>query len=66
MAEPFLIVGIIASIKAIVVASLEAGSLEGKAFEDTILEIGVLGVVVLLLGLSEFLVRRKEREPEEE
>ena len=66
VAEPFLMVGIIASMKAIVVASLEAGSLEGKAFEDTILEIGVLGVVVLLLGVTSFLVRRKEREPEEE
>ena len=29
------------------------------------LEIGVLGVVVLLLALTSYLVRRKEREPTE-
>jgi uncharacterized membrane protein (DUF373 family) len=65
VAEPFLVVGMIASIKEIVVASLKAGSLEGEALEETMLEIGVLGGVVLLLALSSFLVRRKEREPAE-
>jgi hypothetical protein len=65
VAEPFLVVGMIASIKEIVVASLKAGSLEGEALEETMLEIGVLGGVVLLLALSSFLVRRKEREPPE-
>ena len=65
VAEPFLIIGIIASIKEIVFASLKAGSLEGEAFEDTMLEVGVLGAVVLLLATSSFLVRRKEREPTE-
>jgi hypothetical protein len=60
------VVGIIASIKEIVVASLEAGSLEGEAFEHTMTEIGVLGGVVLLLATAAFLVRRKEREPTEE
>jgi uncharacterized membrane protein (DUF373 family) len=65
VAEPFLVVGMIASIKEIVVASLEAGDLEGEAFTDSLQEVGVLGVVVLLLGLTSFLVRRKEREPEE-
>jgi len=65
VAEPFLIIGIIASIKEIVFASLKAGSLEGEAFEDAMLEVGVLGAVVLLLAASSFLVRRKEREPTE-
>jgi uncharacterized membrane protein (DUF373 family) len=65
VAEPFLVVGMIASIKEIVVASLKAGSLEGEALEDAMLEIGVLGAVVLLLAVSSFLVRRKEREPAE-
>ena len=65
VAEPFLIVGIIASIKAIVVTSLEAGDLHGEAFDDAMLEIGVLGGVVLLLAVASFLVRRKEREPAE-
>jgi uncharacterized membrane protein (DUF373 family) len=65
LAEPFLIVGMIASIKAIVVTSLETRDLAGDAFDDAITEIGVLGGVVLLLAISSFLVRRKEREPQE-
>lgn len=66
LAEPFLLVGIIASIKAIVVTSLKAGSLHGEAFDESMQEVGVLGVVVLLLAAAAFLVRRKEREPTEE
>jgi uncharacterized membrane protein (DUF373 family) len=65
LAEPFLIVGIIASIKAIVVTSLETRDLHGEAFDDAMLEIGILGGVVLLLAVASFLVRRKEREPKE-
>ena len=65
LAEPFLIVGMIASIKAIVVTSLETRDLHGEAFDDAMLEIGILGGVVLLLALASFLVRRKEREPAE-
>ena len=65
VAEPFLIVGIIASIKAIVVTSLETRDLHGEAFDDAMMEIGILGGVVLLLAVSSYLVRRKEREPEE-
>lgn len=66
LAEPFLVVGIIASIKEIVVASLKAGSLEGDDLETAMLEIGVLGGVVLFLALAGWLIRRKEREPEED
>ena len=66
VAEPFLIVGIIASIKEIVVAALKASKAEGGAFDDAMTEVAVLGGVVLLLALSSFLVRRKEREPAEE
>ena len=65
LAEPFLIVGMIATIKAIVVTSLETRDLHGEAFDDAMLEIGILGGVVLLLAVSSFLVRRKEREPAE-
>jgi uncharacterized membrane protein (DUF373 family) len=66
LAEPFLIVGIIASIKEIVVSSLKAAKAEGDAFDDIVTKIGILGGVVLLLALSSWLVRRKEREPPEE
>jgi uncharacterized membrane protein (DUF373 family) len=67
VAEPFLLVGIIASIKEIVVLSVKAaGEIgTGAKFRDSLWEIGVLGVLVLLLGVTSFLLRRKEREPEE-
>ena len=67
VAEPFLIVGIIASIKEIVVLSVKAAEDIGKGstFRDQLWEIGVLGGVVLLLGATAWLLRLKEREPAE-
>ena len=67
LAEPFLLVGIIASIKEIVVLSVESAKEVGNGaqFDDRITEIAVLGVLVLLLGLTSWLLRRKEREPDE-
>lgn len=67
VAEPFLLVGIIASIKEIVVLSVKAAESAGKGseFDDQLMLIGVLGVLVLLLALAAFLLRRKEREPDE-
>lgn len=67
IAEPFLLVGIIASIKEIVVLSVKAADELGKGatFSDSIVEIGVLGVLVLLLGVTAWLLRLKEREPGE-
>jgi uncharacterized membrane protein (DUF373 family) len=67
IAEPFLIVGIIASIKEIVVLSVEAAGVagEGRQFADRLWEIGILGVLVVLLGGTSWLLRRKEREPDE-
>ncbi len=69
VAEPFLLVGIIASIKEIVVLTLEAQDTRGASgseFSDAMIEIGVLGGLVLGLSVASYLVRRKEREPEEE
>ena len=68
VAEPFLIVGIIASIKEIVVIALEAKKehgLDDDAFQASLAEIGVLGMLILLLAAAGYLVRRKEREPQE-
>jgi uncharacterized membrane protein (DUF373 family) len=67
VAEPFLLVGIIASIKEIVVLSVKAAEDIGKGstFRDQLWQIGVLGVVVLLLGATAWLLRVKEREPAE-
>jgi len=63
VAEPFLLVGIIASIKEIVVTAVFAE--EGADVGDTMLQVGVLGGVVLGLSLASLLLRRKEREPSE-
>jgi uncharacterized membrane protein (DUF373 family) len=66
IAEPFLLVGIIASIKEIVVLSIKAPEMVGtEKFDDTLGLIGVLIVGVLLLALAAWLLRRKEREPSE-
>jgi uncharacterized membrane protein (DUF373 family) len=69
VAEPFLVAGIIAVIKEIIVLALQAKDVRGKeegAFQDLLMEIGVLGGMVLLLSIATYLVRLKEREPEEE
>jgi uncharacterized membrane protein (DUF373 family) len=67
IAEPFLLVGIIASIKEIVVMSVKAADEigNGTSFSDAMWEVGVLGVLVLLLGVTAWLLRLKEREPDE-
>jgi uncharacterized membrane protein (DUF373 family) len=64
VAEPFLLVGIIAAIKEIL---LIAGTQDqtGDAFREAMVEIGVLGGLALVLALAAFLLRLKEREPEE-
>ena len=63
VAEPFLLVGIIASIKEIVVVSAFAE--KGRDVDESMLEAGVLGAVVVGLSIATLLLRRKEREPEE-
>ena len=66
IAEPFLLVGIIASIKEIVVLSVKAPDYVGTdKLEDTIWLIGVLTLTIVALAASTLLMRRKEREPSE-
>lgn len=67
LAEPFLLAGIIASIKEIIVLSVRAADAigQGAKFRDQMWEIGVLGAAVVLLGVTAYLLRRKEREPDE-
>ncbi|MGZ4789176.1 MAG: phosphate-starvation-inducible PsiE family protein [Terriglobales bacterium] len=67
-AEPFLIVGLIASIRRILVVTLEAATLtkegmwatEGASaiFRSSMLELGILGLLVLVLVISIVLLRR--------
>jgi uncharacterized membrane protein (DUF373 family) len=62
VAEPFLIVGIVAAIRRLIVVSAEAKNLLGTAqFPDAMLEIGVLTVSVLVLAGSVFLMRSTVR-----
>lgn len=63
VAEPFLLVGIIATIKEIVVVSAFAE--KGRDVPESMLEVGVLGAVLVGLSLATYMLRRKEREPEE-
>jgi len=68
IAEPFLLVGIIASIKEIVVTAVDARESFGHddgVFADSMIAIGVLAGVLLTLSVATLLVRRKEREPAE-
>ena len=67
VAEPFLIVGILAGIKEIVVLSVEAATLleKGPAFARAVAEIGVLAGVVLALALSTFVLRERRRDTED-
>jgi uncharacterized membrane protein (DUF373 family) len=67
VAEPFLIVGILAGIKEIVVLSVEAATLlnRGPDFARAVVEIGVLGGVVLVLSLAAFVLRERRRDTED-
>ena len=63
VAEPFLLVGIIASIKEVV--AIAAFAEPDREVDEAMLQVGVLGAVILVLAVSSWLLRRKEREPEE-
>ncbi|MCT7660016.1 phosphate-starvation-inducible PsiE family protein [Mycobacterium deserti] len=67
VAEPFLIVGILAGIKEIVVLSVEAATLleKGPQFARAVVEIGVLGGVVLVLALAAFVLRERRRDTQD-
>ena len=61
VSEPFLVVGIVAAIRRLIVVSAEAKDLFGKPdFGDAMLEIGVLTGTVLALGATIFMLRHTE------
>ena len=73
--EPFLVVGLIASIRRMLVITLEASTLtkEGSwspesagIFRATMIELGLLGVLILILVFSITLLRRHASSEEEE
>jgi uncharacterized membrane protein (DUF373 family) len=60
--EPFLIVGIVAAIRRLIVVSAEAENLLGTSrFRDVMLEIGVLAGAALVLGTTVLLLRIARR-----
>jgi uncharacterized membrane protein (DUF373 family) len=65
LAEPFLLVGIIASIKEIVVVAGAERPADAsfEEFRNGMVEIGVLSGVVLVLAIAALLLRRRQREP---
>jgi len=67
VAEPFLIVGILACIKEIVVLSVQAAKLldEGPQFARAIVQVGVLGGLVLVLSIAIFVLRLQRRGAED-
>ena len=61
VAEPFLVVGVVAAIRRLVVVSAEAKDLFGKpTFSDAMLEIGILTGVIVGLVLGIFMLRHTE------
>ncbi len=68
IAEPFLVAGILASIKEIIVLSVTAADDyidKGPEFARAMVEVGILAGTVLLLAGTAVLLRKKEKEPEE-
>jgi len=64
--EPFLIVGIVAAVRRLIVISAEAENLLGTAeFRDVMLEIGILAGTVLLLGATVLVLRIRRTEDDE-
>ena len=68
VAEPFLIAGILVCIKEIIVLSVKSPSeyiAKGPEFARAMVEVGLLGVLVLVLSGAAVVLRKKEKEPEE-
>jgi uncharacterized membrane protein (DUF373 family) len=63
--EPFLYIGIIAVVRRILIvtAQFERGPQTGRALTNTLLEFGLLGVLVPALAVAVFLVRRNKPLP---
>ena len=63
--EPFLIVGLIASIRNVLVITLKSSASEGQGpiegevlFRSSIVELGILGALILIFVVSIYLLRR--------
>ncbi len=63
VAEPFLIIGAIAAIRRMLVITAESTKLEGNqdAFRSTLLELGLLAVIVVTMSVSIYILRRSQQ-----
>ena len=59
--EPFLIVGIVAAVRRLLVITAEAPEVSGEALRDALWEVGAMVLVVVGLGFTIFLVRHTYR-----
>ena len=61
-AEPFLVIGTIAAIRRILVITAESSQLhaQGGEFTSMILELGLLCVIIIVMALSIFILRKSE------
>lgn len=66
VAQPFLLIGMIASIKELILVSTEV-EIRGPRpqFDRALIELALLGGLVVALSLATLMLRRKEREPQE-
>jgi uncharacterized membrane protein (DUF373 family) len=63
-AEPFLIIGVIAAIRRMLVITAESTKTEANnpdAFRSTLIELGLLAVIVIALAVAVFMLRRSQR-----
>ncbi|MGH9280227.1 MAG: phosphate-starvation-inducible PsiE family protein [Acidimicrobiales bacterium] len=63
IAEPFLLVGILAAIKELV--ALSTFKLHDDDAGETVMKVGVLAGVIIVLAAATWILRRREREPKE-
>jgi hypothetical protein len=66
VAEPFLLIGLIAVVRRILILTAEAENLPagGRELQDLVIELAVLTVLVVALAGALYLLRRLDREPE--
>ncbi len=70
--EPFLIVGLIASIRRVLVITMQAAKMteqnhqpvDASTFQNTMLELGLLALMILVIAFAIYLLRRSSRHEE--
>ena len=63
VAEPFLVVGAIAAIRRMLVITAESTKLENQPaiFQNTLFELGLLAVTIILIAASVYILRRSQK-----